>query len=238
MYLQGYDGQLSFATDAWTSPNHRAFVAVTVHLEKDGWPFSMLLDLVEVAQSHSGMNLVKAFVKILEDFGIEKKILSIICDNASANDTIIEAMEGLLTGFADQASRTRCFAHIINLVAKMVMHQFDTPKQQADVTLSAVESELRDLEKDDLDTEDMRDGADDNGGCDNQEGWVDERETMLERKRERLEASVKPMQLVLTKVSDSSTDFGKKTHWINRLIVEKAVLQPNLLDNNSSALMA
>jgi hypothetical protein len=61
---------------------------------------------------------------------------------------------------------------------------------------------------------------------------------MSEREIERLEASVKPMQLVLTKVSDSSTDFGKKTHRINRLIVEKAVLQPNPLDNDSSAPMA
>ncbi|KAI0716611.1 hypothetical protein C8Q76DRAFT_617562 [Earliella scabrosa] len=46
--LQEYSGKLSFATDAWTSPNHRAFVAVTVHLEHNGEPLCMLLDLVEV----------------------------------------------------------------------------------------------------------------------------------------------------------------------------------------------
>jgi len=34
----------------------------------------MLLDLVEVAQSHSGVNLADAFAKILEDFGIEDKV--------------------------------------------------------------------------------------------------------------------------------------------------------------------
>lgn len=33
-----YDGRLSFATDAWTSPNQRAFVAITVHLEHQGEP--------------------------------------------------------------------------------------------------------------------------------------------------------------------------------------------------------
>ncbi|KAJ7309291.1 hypothetical protein DFH08DRAFT_719348, partial [Mycena albidolilacea] len=32
-FLTEYDGHLSFATDAWTSPNHRAFVAWTVHLQ-------------------------------------------------------------------------------------------------------------------------------------------------------------------------------------------------------------
>ena len=47
---QEYEGRLNFATDAWTSPNHQAYVAVTVHLEKDGKPLGMLLDVVEVAK--------------------------------------------------------------------------------------------------------------------------------------------------------------------------------------------
>ncbi|KAI0270918.1 hypothetical protein BGY98DRAFT_883170, partial [Russula aff. rugulosa BPL654] len=46
--LQNHKGKLSFATDAWTSPNHKAYVAVTVHFEQDGAPISMLLDLVHV----------------------------------------------------------------------------------------------------------------------------------------------------------------------------------------------
>jgi len=41
---------LNFATDAWTSPNHKAFVAVSVHLEHQGKPLAMVLDVVEVAQ--------------------------------------------------------------------------------------------------------------------------------------------------------------------------------------------
>jgi hypothetical protein len=44
-----YDGELNFATDAWTSPNHKAFVALTVHLEKNGEPLCMVLDVIEVA---------------------------------------------------------------------------------------------------------------------------------------------------------------------------------------------
>ncbi|KAG1807722.1 hypothetical protein EV424DRAFT_1474165 [Suillus variegatus] len=47
--LQEYEGALSFATDAWTSPNHRAFVAVTVHFEQDGELVCLILDVVEVA---------------------------------------------------------------------------------------------------------------------------------------------------------------------------------------------
>ena len=40
----------------------------------------MLLDLVEVACSHSGLNLAAAFAKILEDFSISNKISE--CDIA------------------------------------------------------------------------------------------------------------------------------------------------------------
>jgi hypothetical protein len=72
--LQDYDGTLSFGTDAWTSPNHKAYVAVTVHLEQDGLPFCLLLDVVEVPLSHSGINLTATFAEILDDFGIGDKV--------------------------------------------------------------------------------------------------------------------------------------------------------------------
>ena len=72
--LQTYNGDLNFATDAWTSPNHKAFVAISVHLEHDGEPLAMLLDIIEVAKSHSGLNLAEAFAKVLSDFGISDKV--------------------------------------------------------------------------------------------------------------------------------------------------------------------
>ena len=74
MFGKDYDGRLSFATDAWTSPNQRAYVAITVHLEYDGEPISLLLDIVEVAKSHTGVNLAAAFAMILEDYGISDKV--------------------------------------------------------------------------------------------------------------------------------------------------------------------
>ena len=49
-------------------------MAFTVHFEHEGVPMSMLLDLVEVAKSHSGVNLAEAFAKVLEEFRIEDKV--------------------------------------------------------------------------------------------------------------------------------------------------------------------
>jgi hypothetical protein len=48
--MQEYDGKLNFATDAWSLPNHKAFVAVSVHFEYNREPVSMVLDVVEVAR--------------------------------------------------------------------------------------------------------------------------------------------------------------------------------------------
>jgi hypothetical protein len=75
---QEYDSALNFATDAWTSPNHKAYVAITVHFEHEGTPISMLLDLIEVARSHSGVNLADAFANVLGEFGIKDKVSFII----------------------------------------------------------------------------------------------------------------------------------------------------------------
>jgi hypothetical protein len=65
---------LNFATDAWTSPNGRAFVAVTAHYEINGISTTMLLDIVECARSHTGANLALTFEKVLDDFGIRDKV--------------------------------------------------------------------------------------------------------------------------------------------------------------------
>jgi len=45
-----------------------------VHLERAGKPLLMILDLVEVATSHTGVNLGTAFVNVLESFGVDEKV--------------------------------------------------------------------------------------------------------------------------------------------------------------------
>lgn len=49
-------------------------MAFSVHFAHEGAPISMLLDLVEVAMSHSGANLAAAFAKVLEEFGVSDKV--------------------------------------------------------------------------------------------------------------------------------------------------------------------
>jgi phosphopantetheinyl transferase len=73
--LQEQDSALNFTTDAWTSLDHNAYVAVTIHFEHYGKPILMVLNLVEVAMSHSGTNLAVVFMQVLNEFGVSCKVI-------------------------------------------------------------------------------------------------------------------------------------------------------------------
>ena len=94
---QEYDGKLNFATDAWTLPYHKAYVAITVHLEHDGKPMAWLLDIVEVPKSHTGVNLALEFTKVLNDFGISDKVRLSIRQRRKHSHTLNRFLASLLT---------------------------------------------------------------------------------------------------------------------------------------------
>ncbi|TFY69695.1 hypothetical protein EVJ58_g269 [Rhodofomes roseus] len=76
--LKDYNSDLNFTTDTWTLPNGKAMVAFTVHFKYKGAPMSLVLDVLEVTVSHSGLNLTDVFAKMLElkDLGLNAKVLS------------------------------------------------------------------------------------------------------------------------------------------------------------------
>jgi len=74
--LREHPGCVHFATDAWTSTNHHAFVAWTVHLEHNGAMLAFLLDIIKVPESHTGVALAKAFQQMLETFGLQDRVCS------------------------------------------------------------------------------------------------------------------------------------------------------------------
>src|SRR6266704_2801169 len=73
------------------------------------------------------------------------QILSVTCDNASPNDTMIDALAEIVVAFPGAANRTRCFTHILNLVVKVILRQFDVPKANADEALDVASQALVDL---------------------------------------------------------------------------------------------
>ena len=116
----------------------------------------------------------------------------------------------LLDDFPGEANWTRCFTHILNLIAKSIIRQFDIPKAQADEVLDDATKELAALAVD-LDIEeqiswegqlgegDWNDDGD--ADDDNVNGWSDACVELSDEEREALDKSLQPVRLVLVKVS-------------------------------------
>jgi len=118
---------------------------------------------------------------------------------------MIDELIDLLPNFPGSANRCCCFLHIVNLIAKSLLKQFDIPKKSADAALDDAERELINLAVG-IDVEEMvtiaEQGAGSNGeDNDNVEGWVDETASMSAEEREELREKVQPVHLVLVKVS-------------------------------------
>ena len=51
---------------------------------------------------------------------------------------MIESLADIMSDFAGEANRARCLAHIVNLVVKIILRQFDIPKKKPKKDLPAV----------------------------------------------------------------------------------------------------
>jgi len=153
---------------------------------------------------------------VIEIIHTSAQILGVTADNASNNDKMIEHLATLIENFPGAANQTRCFTHILNLVAKSVLRQFEAPKSKggkvlddAARELAAVLDDLEGFDDDDVasngggdeDDGEGNEDVDDDVVDDDEEGLLDERDGMSEEELATLEKSVKPVQLVLTKVS-------------------------------------
>jgi hypothetical protein len=123
-------------------------------------------------------------------FTLGGQILSIACDNASANDKMITTLARTLPRFAGEKSRVRCFLHIVNLIAKATIRQFDASRHRSgglevDLDDEHEEEEAEDSEQGGGDEAD--DDSDDSDGDDGDDGDGDG--TALE-----------PVRVVLSKV--------------------------------------
>lgn len=119
---------------------------------------------------------------------------------------MVETLKDLLEIFPGDSNRTRCFDHIVNLIAKSVIQQFDIPKAKGNQSFDDVLRELM-VSAEDLDQEEVatREGECWSGEIDSEDdkldGWVDEQEDMSETEQRELDDNIQPVRRVLVKVS-------------------------------------
>lgn len=117
---------------------------------------------------------------------------------------MIDELDTLLEKFSGVESRTRCFAHIVNLIAQTVIRQFDVPKAKDGVLVDEAMKELRVLATD-IDIEELLTRANAAGKDadteDDLDGSVNEQTGLSALDLKRLEANVQPVRRTLVKVS-------------------------------------
>jgi hypothetical protein len=122
---------------------------------------------------------------------------------------IIELLKRL-DEFPGASNRSRCFTHILNLAAKSIIRQFNLPKSEATVALDEAAKELAKLAAKLEHEELMSSGSpgENEEDEDDSDGWVDEKALLSDEEQERLNKSVKPVRLMLVKVSLPTSFLG------------------------------
>lgn len=145
---------------------------------------------------------------------------------------MVTELAQLVEDFPGEATRSCCFAHILNLSARSVIRPFDSPKNKAKQATTEAEKALEELSKnleveealsryvgdDDVASDSDGDGEGDGGGDRDQEekeleavvddevdGWVDKMEAMTADEVDEWDEASVPVRLALVKVSHDIT---------------------------------
>lgn len=158
-------------------------------------------------------------------------MLSLTADNASANDTLTTELAKQVQSFGGELSWTRCFLHIVNLIAKSIIRQFDIPKNESvmpDDDDDDEAPEALDVLDDDDDVEEQLlqelakgvaiddertiaergEGNPEDANIDDIDGWVDEVANLSPAERAGLHKTLRPVKLVFVKVGNMTTHLN------------------------------
>ncbi|KAF8550526.1 hypothetical protein OG21DRAFT_397980 [Imleria badia] len=126
---------------------------------------------------------------------------------------MVNKLSDRIPSFGGATSHTWCFLHVVNLVAKSFIHQFDVSKKEADAALNgggpreAAEA-LAELSAEVENEDGMASGeieqrnpdGDGETEIDNDDGWTDEVGLMGEDEREEFTLTILPIKLALAKI--------------------------------------
>ncbi len=105
----GLTSTVALTTDLWTSTNNSSFLAVTCHWwnQKKDKLDSSILDCHRVLGHHTATMIKEEVEKILEEFNIKEKVLTMVTDSGS---NVVKAARDM------DLRRIPCYAHSLNLV--------------------------------------------------------------------------------------------------------------------------
>jgi hypothetical protein len=152
--LQSALSSIHLSLDIWTSPNRLLLLGICAHfVEQNQEKLSKALLGLRTVVNHSGCEQFTVLLSVLQDYGIVRKLGSIVCDNATSNDTLCRAVgtylqekEKIEWDFTYR--RIRCTGYVINLAVQAFLFQ---GLVEMDQLSSYDEEEIMGEEKDETD---------------------------------------------------------------------------------------
>lgn len=134
--------------------------------------------------------------------------MCITTDNASANNAMMTQLAEMVPYFARQLAHSRCFSHITNLVAKSLIRQFDTGKNEQETgEAGQVVDDMDETMIDDAIAND--EAVADNEAAADELDWIDELAELDLEELACLKQSIRPICQMLSKV--------RLMHWLSDL---------------------
>ena len=99
---------VALTSDLWTSRTTESYLTITCHFVTSTWELkSLVLETFGFKKDHTAENIAASFQKIAEEWGISRKVVAMVTDNAA---NVVAAVRH--TGW----THVPCFAHTLNLV--------------------------------------------------------------------------------------------------------------------------
>ncbi|CAL5322271.1 unnamed protein product [Camellia sinensis] len=124
-FLDELSSKITLTTDIWTSDHQNfAYTCLTAHYVTNDWELKKkILAYRRIDYPHDGDHLFSFIKDLILEWNIDKKLFSMVVDNATSNDVMVRLLkrwlhdQGLLH-LGGQLFHVRCSAHILNLVVQ------------------------------------------------------------------------------------------------------------------------
>ena len=144
--MQAARSKIHLWSDAWTSGNHHGILATGgTYWSSDNKLTTILMDMKELHGAHTGLNIGRNWLRIVEEWSIQENLGWFTTDNAYSNDAGCRALStGLFLLFIQICTnicvglfetfgvdwdpiqhRIRCSGHILNLTSNAFMMSYD-----------------------------------------------------------------------------------------------------------------
>ncbi|KAL6142841.1 hypothetical protein ACLB2K_061117 [Fragaria x ananassa] len=124
-FFERYPGRVSLTTDIWTSDHQDiGYICLTSHFIGEDWELKKkILAYRCIEYPHDADTLFRYITDLILDWNLEKKLLSMVVDNASVNDAMVRSLKSWLCDkslilLEGKLFHVRCSAHILNLIVQ------------------------------------------------------------------------------------------------------------------------